>query len=263
MDNYNYILNAGTYEDLCNISIIPDEGKLLKHDDLYKDGIIFCKTDYLAYLFNHILHSKKNYVLITHHSDYPIDGFLFSQKPSCIKKWFAINPTHKEESLIPIPLGLKTHKGIYLENRYMTDWFVSNINKLKSNDKENIVYCNWTDTNPYRNSIIEKLKINNIEFILEKDLTFDQYATNMSKCKWVISPPGNGIDCHRTWEALYIGCIPIVIDNYIYENWDLPILRINDYSELTNNLMDSFDINGFSYEKLNLSYWKNIIINSL
>ena len=27
---------------------------------------------------------------------------------------------------------------------------------------------------------------------------------------FVASPPGNGFDCHRTWEALVLGCIVIV-----------------------------------------------------
>lgn len=28
---------------------------------------------------------------------------------------------------------------------------------------------------------------------------------------FVISPPGHGLDCHRTWEALALGCIPITL----------------------------------------------------
>lgn len=31
--------------------------------------------------------------------------------------------------------------------------------------------------------------------------------------KFIISPEGNGIDCHRHYEALMAGCIPIVEDN--------------------------------------------------
>jgi hypothetical protein len=259
----DYIINAGTYEDLCDISIIPDEGKLLKYEDLNRNGIIFCKTDYLEYLFTNISQSKKKYVLMTHHSDYPIDSYLFNKKPDCIVKWYAINPIHKNPSLISIPLGLKTHKGIYLEKKYMTEWFVSNLDTLRVNQKKDVVYCNWTNTNQYRNSIIQKLKNNGINYILESNLSFDEYVTNMSKCKWVISPPGNGIDCHRTWEALYLGCIPIVIENYIYEDWNLPILRINDYSDLKPETLLNFDSGLYSLEKLDIRYWKKNILEQL
>jgi hypothetical protein len=185
-------------------------------------------------------------------------------KPNNVKKWFAINSTVKHESLVCIPLGLKTHKGIYLEEKYMTKWFVKNIDVLKNNVKSETIYCNWTDTNSYRNLIIDKLKGNNLNFKLESNLSFDTYATNMSKCKYVISPPGNGIDCHRTWEAMYIGCIPIVIKNKIYDNWsELPILQVNDYSELTNEMLESFSKREFKYDKLYMEYWKKLIKNSL
>jgi hypothetical protein len=258
------IINAATYEDICDYSIIPPDGKYFVDEILERDAIIFCKTDFIDYLFSNLSKSINNYVIITHHSDYPIDNYRFSMKPDSVKKWFAINPIIKSDSLVCIPLGLKTHKGSYLEEKYMTKWFIENINKLKNNQKENKVYCNWTNTNPYRMSIINKLENNKIDFVLESNLSFDTYAENMSMCKFVISPPGNGIDCHRTWESLYLGCIPIVIKNSIYDEWtDLPILQVNDYSEVDNNLLNSFAKKQFNYEKLYFQYWKKIIKESL
>ena len=32
----------------------------------------------------------------------------------------------------------------------------------------------------------------------------------LSKYKFIISPEGNGIDCHRHYEAILCGCIPII-----------------------------------------------------
>ena len=34
--------------------------------------------------------------------------------------------------------------------------------------------------------------------------------SELSSYKFALSPEGNGIDCHRTWECLYLGVIPIV-----------------------------------------------------
>lgn len=263
IDINNYI-NAATYEDICDYSIILDEGKVVTEEILTKDCIIFCKTDHIEYLFSCIKNTKKNYVIITHHSDYPIDNYRFSLKPNNVKKWFAINSTITDISITGIPLGIKTHKGIYLEEQYKTKWFINSIEDLKKNKKENILYCNWNNTNPYRNNIISKLETNNIIYKLENNIPFEEYIENMSKCKYVISPPGNGIDCHRTWEALYVGCIPIVIKNKIYEDWsELPILQVNDYSELSIELLDNFSNNCFIYDKLYMNYWKKIIKNSL
>lgn len=256
----NYI-NAGSYENVCDY-VITDIN--IPIDILYKDCIIFCKTDFIGHLFSALQYATKKYVIITHHSDYPIDTYLYSLKPHCVKKWYGINVTHTDNNLICIPLGLKTYKGIFLEEKYMTKWLIENIDDLKINTKQNVVYCNWTSTNPYRNTIIDMLKKNNIKYILEENLSFTDYAKNMSMCKYVISPPGNGIDCHRTWEALYMGCIPIVIKNSIYDNWgELPIIKVSDYSELTNDILNSFVIKKFNYEKLYMEYWSKKIKDSL
>ena len=37
------------------------------------------------------------------------------------------------------------------------------------------------------------------------------YRQLLLRSKYVLSPPGNGPDCHRTWESIYLGAIPIVL----------------------------------------------------
>jgi hypothetical protein len=252
-------INAATYEDICDFSIMPLENKNFDPRILYKNAIIFCKTDYIDYLFNNIKSSFYKYILITHHSDYPIDFSRFSKKPNCIKKWFAINPTYQHEDLIAIPLGLKTHRGVYLENNIKTLWLVENIDKLKNSKKnEKTLYCNWSDTNPERKTIIDKFNKSGIKYKWETGLEYEKFCINMSKYKFVISPPGNGLDNHRTWEALYMGCIPIVIKDKIYDNWNLPIIQVKDYNEINQNLLDNFTYKD-KMEQLYMNYWKNLI----
>ena len=85
---------------------------------------------------------------------------------------------------------------------------------------------------------------------------------------FVICPHGAGLDCHRNWEALCLGCIPIVktskIDN-LYK--DLPVLIVKNWNIIDNNLLHNtiidykkkFENNEFNIEKLKLSYWTNLI----
>lgn len=261
MMNEYTVLNAANYEELCDYSIVPPYGNFFLPEILNRDCTIFCKTDFTDYLFDNIKTSKFNYKLITHHSDYSIDEERFTKKPPCIKKWFAINVAHKHPDLISIPLGLKTHKGCYLEPQYMTKWFCSQITKLQNNKKDFKVYCNWNSTNIIRNNIVKELKNNNICYTHEHNKPFNQYIENMSRHAFVLSPPGNGIDCHRTWEALYVGSIPIVIKNSIYDNWlNLPILQVSSFNDITENLLRDFLKNQFKMEQLSINFWK-ILIN--
>lgn len=85
---------------------------------------------------------------------------------------------------------------------------------------------------------------------------------NQSQHAFVISPPGNGLDCHRTWEALNLGCIPIVIRmaGWRLDVFDgLPVLVVDSWEDITQDLLDStverFRETTFNYDKLRLEHW--------
>ena len=81
---------------------------------------------------------------------------------------------------------------------------------------------------------------------------------------FVASPHGNGLDCHRTWEALCLGCIVIVKTSPIDDLYDgLPVLIVGEWSDICENLlletMADFKTKEFLYEKLSLNYWMDKI----
>lgn len=50
---------------------------------------------------------------------------------------------------------------------------------------------------------------------------------------FVMSAHGNGLDCHRTWEALCLGCIPIVKRSSLDPLYDgLPVVIVEDWREV-------------------------------
>jgi len=110
---------------------------------------------------------------------------------------------------------------------------------------------------------------------ISKDLVFyeptkvtrDICWKNMVKHAFVVSPHGNGLDCHRTWEALALGCIPIVKSSGIDPLFDeLPVWIVHNWNEVTLENMkrkvDEFKNKTFNYEKLTLAYWKSKIIHT-
>jgi len=78
---------------------------------------------------------------------------------------------------------------------------------------------------------------------------------------FVLSPRGGGYDCHRTWEALLLGCIPIVKSSGLDPLFHgLPVLIVNEWSDLTRDRLIQFlvvySIAQYQKEKLLLSYWR-------
>ena len=81
-----------------------------------------------------------------------------------------------------------------------------------------------------------------------------------SQHQFVLSPHGAGFDCHRTWEALLLGCIPIVKKARINDLFiDLPVIEVQDWSEINRSNLDTWlrevRQNPFNREKLTNQYW--------
>lgn len=82
-----------------------------------------------------------------------------------------------------------------------------------------------------------------------------------------ISPHGNGLDCHRTWEDLLLGCIVIVKTSpldHLYEG--LPVVIVHDWGEVTAPNLDKWFeqykdafTNSAYRAKLTHRYWMDLI----
>ena len=93
-----------------------------------------------------------------------------------------------------------------------------------------------------------------------------KYLHNMRLTRYVMSPRGNGLDCHRTWEALIVGTIPIMISSPLDPLLtDLPVLIINDWAEINQRFLeDQYEalmsrFNSLSMEKITYDYWYKFI----
>ena len=80
---------------------------------------------------------------------------------------------------------------------------------------------------------------------------------------------GNGLDCHRTWEAMYMNTVPLVEDNYMnryFVSLGLPLYCVSDWNELQscdeNKLQEVYSevIHNSKTDALFLDYWKEKIL---
>jgi hypothetical protein len=83
---------------------------------------------------------------------------------------------------------------------------------------------------------------------------------------FAFSPYGAGPDCHRHWELLCLGCIPIIKSfgsDKMFE--DLPVLIVNEWSDINEQLLEDtiakFKNTKFNYNKLSLKYWVDSFSN--
>ena len=244
------------FQLIADIVIDTDRSDNLK--TMKNKSIIWCKTDFVRGLFNETKNDKNDYFLITHNSDYSITEDVFQLRPKCIKKWFAQNVDYKHNDLVPLPIGLENDigpsKGAYTDYDVMGK-SIFNLGQ-RIIDK---VYCNFNVLNcNKRNKVIGSLCRNDIA-VLSPRLNYSDYCSDLSKYKFIASPRGNGIDCHRTWEALYIGCIPIVEKHFMYDTYDLPIIQVDEWEMVDRTFLSNVDKyicnKVYNYDQLKIEYW--------
>lgn len=207
------------------------------------DNFVFIKTDYIADYFSRCPVPEKA-VIFTHNSDYPItEGYLKYLDDSRVAHWFAQNVAISHPKLHAVPIGIANAGYAHGDTSVITRI------REEHNKKDNLFYANYSIQNN-RAEREKCLKLTGVPMVTDTGdgwngfagqyhlaNTFEGYLRDLSRSYFCISPKGNGIDCHRTWEALYMGAIPIVTKSEIVsQHSDYPIVILNDWEEFDKKL---------------------------
>ena len=66
--------------------------------------------------------------------------------------------------------------------------------------------------------------------VINDRISPEDHRDLLLRSKFVISPPGNGPDCHRTWESIYCGAVPVVLRKaWPFQALDLPVVQVDDW----------------------------------
>ena len=247
---------------------------------------LICLTGYnqiIGKFYNEILPNFSSKVVIV---IIETDDFILTEEMAShplIKHIYCWNKplNHPNVSAIPIGLNydrqhnvlvqwLEQNKETKLHNKLLCVNYSPNTNSIRGSliQKANTGWNDFCDIIEFIPNQNEYWKHSYIEGKIKITVTNPKCYVMMSQYKFVLSPPGAGMDCHRTWEALYIGCIPIVITSKIDELYEeLPIVVVNDWNEITkeflerkyDEIMKNKQDNIYNMEKLELKYWTDLI----
>jgi|ETNvirenome_6_85_1030632.scaffolds.fasta_scaffold00873_9 hypothetical protein len=233
-DSYPYVTGMGFRN---RAHMIFDEFHQEPAGKIKADGdVVFIKTDYVATFFNDQMpHIKHNIKIITHNSALGIDyRYLPFLNHHRIIKWYAQNANFEHSRLTSVPLGLSNSR-----------WLHGNVEDVKEvvaddTSKQHLVHMNFDlSTNPEKRTPVFDRFVNQ-DYVLHTDpKPFKEYLYDLKGCKYTLSPPGAGNDCHRTWEAIIVGTIPIIEKTHnmsFYEG--LPVLMVDDWSNVTLDLLE-------------------------
>jgi hypothetical protein len=189
-----------------------------------------------------------------------------------LTRWFAQNLAMEQPGLEPLPLGLDYHTAWNNPERFGNKFVMPlhqeaellGISSLAAPlaERELKVYCDWHFTvDRGDRELVLKSVDRNVAHFLETRSPREVAWRAQSKFAFVASPLGTGWDCHRTWEALVLGCIPIVSWSPVAMLFEgLPVIVVSDWRQVNREFLaerlGSLQQQRFDFQSLFLRSWR-------
>jgi hypothetical protein len=267
------IFSGEQFQELCSVYIGKQEdlifnpriaAQIQKHLNIdaipspYNNPpIVFCYTHRIRDLAGKLNNFKYPFILISHNSDTNIDDsyHTFANHPK-IFYWFTqnLNTVHPKISLIPIGVA-NTQWPHGSRNLFTVDYY--------KQEKVADLYFQFGPSNIHaRQRCYEAVSQ---FYTFQPQLESSEYLRTLAKYKFCISPEGNGVDCHRIWEALLCNCIPIISDSQFAQNISTtyPVIVVKDWSVITPQFIASCEHKPIQRDKLEFEFYKNKIITKV
>jgi hypothetical protein len=212
---------------------VYDERSRFEPNRVREGDVIFVATHLVPEFFGEVdPRIDAGYILITHNSDAAADELLIGIASEKTRMWYAQNNTFSQKNIVPIPIGLE---NLHLYNTGI----IRHYRRLAHFEglRQDRILCNFNiATNAKeRQSAFDAAAGARCADLSQEHVRSKDYLQRLRTYKFVLSPPGNGLDTHRTWEAMYLGVVPIVKDSVAmrsFEQLGLPLWIVKSWDEL-------------------------------
>ena len=246
------------------------------------DTVYICNTAIPTFVEYFLPNLTKKIILVSGDSDDPIPIAFYSNFHTLVNSpfivhWYCQNFLINHHKVTRMPIGLDYHTpiinpmnpGFEVSPKGQEEYILNLVKESKPFYKRNRrIYTTFHfelgrgDRQVAFNQIPKEL----IDYEPQKIHRYFSHKKQLDYT-FVASPYGAGIDCHRTWESLVLGCIPIIKKNSGIDPLfnDLPVLLVNKWSDVNQKLLDK-TIDEFKirfgdnplHKKLTLQYWVNL-----
>jgi len=229
---------------------------------------------------------KSPYVLLAGKNDKEFRPWKFNKylkgAESKICKIYSRNMASDDEKYVALPVGMG-------QEFWNDEIFVAHVleelvkeNWTEPKEKKNQIFIAWTDKTSLSGlrSDLRTIMCPLDTFICKEDDSPEStltkrndsdiigYFKQLETFRYVLSPPGEGYDCFRTWEALFLRSIPIVqrdpVKSSVFAN--LPVWIYDDLMEVEklteddlNEHWNAIDWDSHDWDRLTRQYWENRI----
>ena len=244
-------MSVDTFRDICDLDWLPGTA-------LPSDGVIHCKTEYVASLFDVMRGNGGRYVVVTHRSDLPFTTELAREIPDNVHV-FARNCTATHPRLDVCPIGLAERSWPH------GNWSAVVEAMREPRGADGLLYAGFAlGTNlPERSEAARvccELK-GTVEVFPDTrnwPRCYVDYLRRIRRHRFTLSPAGNGVDCHRTFEALYLQATPICRRCRCTEMLArvFPIMLVDEWRDLTRERLLAWREPQWDRAALKIWWWR-------
>jgi len=250
-----------------------DSIQRLENGASVKEGdIIFVKSDLVHEFRQNILPTiSERFILITHNSDAASPGenrdLLEDDR---LIHWFGQNPddTHVKFTAIPIGIANEIDSWGRVIQHGKGEHLLHICEEIpEDHEPTKLLYVNFlVSNNPEKRLPVYQYFQKQTFCKIAKKRPYLSYLAEMADYKFSLSPEGNGLDCHRIWECLYVGVIPVMLHSPLDTLLEgLPVLLIDDWKEITEAMLseqyEKLKVGTYDLDKIYWSYWKEHIVS--
>ncbi len=246
-------------------------------------GVVYLCTDMVPqFVREHLPRRSTPFTLVTGDSDLAVAAGPIAERVldaltshPMLVAWYAQNRVFKHPKLHSMPIGLDYHTLSPFEGGGRAHpWGARRVPVDQERQlaqigrsagsiiaKEPLAFCNWHFAIERGDRRECRQRVDPSAVSYQSDFTTRDVSWRMNaRCAFTLSPAGNGLDCHRTWEALLLGSIPVVLRSPLDDLFaELPVVIVDDWSEVTPARLclelDRIARNAFEFKQLELGYW--------
>jgi len=271
-------ISPDTFRALCDVVI--ENNQVTRRSQMAARSVIFfdlaeiegTETQFddapsLVLLNTELQASPEPPVVIMSHGDLLPSLSLLAEIANRSATLFSINLVDESEKMRAIPLGLENFSRNI--NGRLKDYFGHLDGPSEIPRTRDVFTAFETENNPsVRGPLVELLRSSRFGWSPRR-MGPEQYRQAVSESLFVLSPPGRGLDCHRTWEAIYLGAVPVVLEGTLPLGLlhDLPIHPVSSYEHFLNlthsKMLEIFhEVRAVSARKAYVPFWVEAVMAS-
>jgi len=197
---------------------------------------LFVYTHILDQVFP-LLDPSLDYIIYTHNSDHPFNNVDVVEAP-WVRAVYAQNVAIASPKISFLPIGIANSMWAHGDILTLYD----TMRRTYHQKKTHRMYININPaTYVYRHKVLHAVA----HLPHSGSKPYKEYLEELASHQFCLCVRGNGIDTHRFWEALYLGVVPVVINNDTTEcRVFVDALRTHvPFVEITENDLGNLDWN--------------------